>query len=345
MRARHFDYFLQMARQGEPKLFAPESSIDQAEAEIDNLRAALAWALEAERDSHSAEERTGRALDLFAHVWPLWLNRGYWLEGHEWLSQLLSVHTAPTLARARALLIAGDFASYRGDHAQQTAWIQEALALAQQLGDKKRIAWGLMEMGMLERNRNSPEALEFLMESLEMFRGLKENLWICRTSYLLAQTHMAHGNLEAARPLWQNGLDLCRAENDKFHIAWGLEGLGDLQRLQGDFAQARELLTESLKLKVEVMDKAGLLYSLEAFAQLATSQNQFRRAAILGGASEQQRRKLNLRADPAREALIASRIATVSSQLGEEAFQAAWAEGRNLKMQQAIDYALNPAED
>jgi hypothetical protein len=31
--------------------------------------------------------------------------------------------------------------------------------------------------------------------------------------------------------------------------------------------------------------------------------------------------------------------------LGEEAFQAAWAEGRNLKMQQAIDYALNPAED
>jgi tetratricopeptide (TPR) repeat protein len=340
LRARHFDYFLHMAQQGEPRLFTPQSSIDWAEAEIDNLRAALAWALEAEIDRDSAEQRTGRALELFAHVWPLWLNRGYSIEGNEWLNQLLSVHTAPTRARARALLIAGDFAGYRGDYSRQSTLIQQALALAQKLGDKKRIAWALMEMGLVERNRNSPEAFEFLMESLAMFQELNENLWVCRISFQLAETYMTNGNPEAAKPFWKQGLELCRREDDKFHIAWGLEGLGNVERSEGRFEQAREFYRESLKLKAVVMDKAGIFYSLAAFAQLAAAQRQFKRAASLWGSAEKLGQSLNLLMVPSREGLYTSSISETRAQLGEEVFTVAWTDGRRMKMQQAIEYAL-----
>jgi predicted ATPase/transcriptional regulator with XRE-family HTH domain len=345
LRARHFDYFLQMAQQGEPRLFAPESSIDWAEREIDNIRAALVWALEATTDRNSPKERTERALELFAHVWPLWLNRGYWLEGNEWLNQLLSVHTAPTPARARALLIAGDFARYRGDHTGAAVTYREALHLARELGDKKRIAWALMEMGETERDLHRyPEAISFLIESVGLFQELNDNLWVCRTSFELAETYMANGNMEAAQTSWEEGLKLRRPENDKFHIAWGLEGLGHLERLKGHFEQAKELYTESLKLKVEVMDKVGILYSFEAFAQLATSQNQFRRAAVLWGAAEGQRKNLHLIVDPLQQASSASPIVTTRSQLSEDVFTAAWAEGRKMKMQEAINYALSLPE-
>jgi tetratricopeptide (TPR) repeat protein len=252
------------------------------------------------------------------------------------------VHTAPTLARARALLLAGDFASYRGDSSQQTSLIQQALALAQKLGDKKRIAWALMEMGMIERNRNSPEAFEFLTESLALFQELNENLWVCRVSYLLAETYLTNGNAEAAKPLWKQGLDLCRMEDDKFHIAWGLEGVGNVERLEGHYEQAKELYTESLKLKVDVMDKVGIIYSLEAFAQLALSQKQFRRAVVLWGAAEQQRKKLHMLVDPLRKASLAISIATARSQLGENVLTTAWDEGQRMKMQEAIEYALSP---
>jgi predicted ATPase/transcriptional regulator with XRE-family HTH domain len=341
LRARHFDYFLQKAQQGEPRLFAPESFIDWAEAEIDNLRAALTWALEAEPDRDPAKERAGRALELMGHVWPLWLNRGYSIEGNEWLNQLLAVHTAPTLARARALLLAGDFAGYRGEYSQQTALTQEALALSQKLGDKKRIAWAWMEMGMLERNRHSPEAYEFLLESLAMFQELKETLWVCRVSFLLAESYITNGNLEAAKPLWKQGLDLCREENDKFHIAWGLEGLGNVERLEGNLVQAREFYREALSLKVVVKDKAGIFYSLSAFAQLAAAQKQFKRAAILWSAAEKLGQSLNLLLIPSKEGLYTSLISETNAQLGEELLAAAWAEGRTMKMQEAIDYALS----
>jgi non-specific serine/threonine protein kinase len=341
MRARHFDYFFRMAGQAEPQLFHAESSIDWAEAELDNLRTALTWALE--RDPHGAfsEERAGRALDLMLHVWPLWLNRGYSIEGNEWLNQLLSVHTARTPARARGLLLAGDFAGFRGDTLGKMRLIQEALALAKELGDKKRIAWALMEMGQVERDRHSPEAIDFLSDSLVMFQGLDEALWVCRTSFLLAEALTESGDLQAARRFWRQGLDLCRAENDQWQMGWGLHGLGDLERLEGHLDQALQLYKESLQCKVSVRDKLGITYSLASFAQLAATQGQFRRAAMLWGAAERLGETLNLFLFTARDELHTSRIPDTRTRLGEEAFHSAWTEGRALKMQQAIDYALN----
>lgn len=113
-----------------------------------------------------------------------------------------------------------------------------------------------------------------------------------------------------------------------------------MERLEGHFEQARKLFAESLGLKVIVMDRAGILYSLEAFAQLAADQNQFRRAVMLWAAADHLRQSSNLAARSVREDLYGSPIPTARTQLGEESFHAAWADGWAMKMQQAIDYAL-----
>lgn len=341
LRAHHFDYFHGMAEQGEPMLFAPKSSLDWAESEIVNLRAAFSWSLERDSSDASSQERAGRGLALLLHVWPLWLQRGYSIEGNEWMNQFLSVHTATTLARARALLLAGDFARYRGDLVEQARLIQESLVLARELGDKKRIAWSLMEMGLVEREfLRYDEGKRYLTESLEMFQELKENLWVCRTCYLLAETNVADGDLEVAKALWNRGLKLCRQENDKWQIAWGLEGLGHVERLEGRLERASEYYLESLNLKVSVMDRAGITYSLESFAQLAAAYEQFERAAILWGAADQLRQSLTMLRPPSKERLYTSSVPLARRELGDEAFEAAWTEGKKMTLQEAIDYAL-----
>jgi predicted ATPase len=345
VRTHHFNYFFTKVQQGEQDLFAAESSLDWAEMEIDNLRTALGWALERDPDGASSQERTGRALEMMLHVWPLWLARGYSMEGNEWLHQLLTVHTAPTPARARALLVMGDLAGYRHDYMSQAQFVEEALRLSRKLGNRKLIASSLMEMGLVVRDHHYLEAVQFLMESLAMFQELKEDLWICRTSFLLAQTHAAHGNLEAAKPLWEQGLILCRAGNDKWQIGWGLEGVGDVERSEGHFEQARELYSESLQLRVEVMDKTGIAYIFEAFAQLAAAQGQFKRAVVLCSAAEGLLQNLNLLLDPPRQELHTSLIATAHTQMGEEVFNAAWSKGHTMKMQQSVDYALLPSDE
>ena len=341
LRTRHFDYFHQIAQQGEPRLFAPKSSIDWAEAELDNLRAALTWAIEKDVNGISSEERTGRALEMMFHVWPLWYNRGYLMEGNEWLNQLLSVHTTPTPARARALLIAGDLAGFRGDYDTRVACVQESLLIAQKLGDKKRIADGLMQMGLVERDYDRyAEAIRFFLESLKLFQALNENLWIYRASFLLAETYTINGNLGAAKVFWKQGLELCRIENDKFHIAWGLEGLGNVERLVGHFEEAMELQSESLQLKAPLMDKMGIMYSLASFAQLAATREQFERAATLWGAAEKLSESMHLLLFTSGEQVRTSSVAETRTRLREEDFTEAWNKGRSLTMQEAIAYAL-----
>lgn len=343
MRVRHFDYFFTTAQEGEESLFAAESSLDWAEMEIDNLRAALGWALESDSGGAPAQERTGQALEMMLHIWPLWLSRGYSKEGYEWLHQLLSVHTAPTPARARGLLTIADLAGYRRDYISQAQFVEEALTLSRKLGDRHLIASSLMEMGLTVRDHHYLEAIQFLTESLGMFQELNENLWVCRTIFLLAQTHSSNGNLGAAKPLWEQGLSLSREENDKWQIGWGLEGLGDVERLEGHLEQAREFYSESLKLRRKVMDKTGIAYALEAFAQLAAAQEEFERGIVLCSAAEQLLQTLNLMLDPARQELHTFLITTAHTQLGGEAFNAAWLTGQTMKLQQVIDYTLSPS--
>jgi predicted ATPase len=341
MRERHFDYFHALFKKEEANLFVNERSIDQAEREIDNLRATLAWTLEKDATGSLSEERAGRGLELIFHVWPLWLYRGYFSEGNEWIRQLLLVHDAPTPARARALTLAADFARYRGDYTVQLGLIEESLALSRRLGDRKQIAAALMEMGLLMRDLGHyTEAIGFLTDSLTLFQELKENLWDFRTSFWLAEAYMANGNLEAGRPLWKHGLELCQAENDQWHIAWGLEGLGIVARLDGRLEEARQLHTESLNLKVSVMDKAGIAYALEAFAQLASAGDQFPRSALLWGAAEGLRQSLNLFQLPSRDSLYKSLIPTVREKMGNESFEEAWTKGKSMSMDEAIEYAM-----
>ena len=340
LRARHFDYFFTMAEQAEPQLFHAESSVDWAETEISNLRAALAWALEKDGDGNASGQRVARALELMIHVWPLWLSRGYSIEGHDWLNQLLSMHTAATPGGVRALLLASDLAGFRGDSEKKASLIREALDLAHQTGDRRVIGMSLMEMGLVEREHHYPEAVRWLSQSLAAFRELEDSLWECRTSFLLAETYTMYGNLEAAKPLLRRALELCRAENDKWQIAWGLEVLGNVYRLEGNLEKARQLYAESLPLKASVMDKLGIAYSLAAFAQLAAAQKNFERAAILWAAAEHLGETLNLLLIPSRAPLYTSLISLTRAHLGEDALHAAWQQGRKMKMQDAINFAL-----
>ncbi len=62
--------------------------------------------------------------------------------------------------------------------------------------------------------------------------------------------------------------------------------------------------------------------------------------AVLLGAAEPLRQTLNLLLFPSNEKLYISLIPDARAQLGEEVFAAAWADGRKMKMQDAINFAL-----
>ncbi len=69
------------------------------------------------------------------------------------------------------------------------------------------------------------------------------------------------------------------------------------------------------------------------------------RGARLLGASEAMREAIGSMLEPEDRIEYDRDVAIVRSQLDEEAFAKAWAEGRRMSMEQAVAYALEEADD
>ena len=128
LRERHAAYFLALAEEAAAQLRGPTrlAWLQRLEAEHDNLRAALHWAVD--QGAIETELRLVAALARF------WNDRGYWSEARRWLEGALA-HSAGRLdpARVRVLIAAGDRADAQGAVAQAIARYEESLTLAHTL--------------------------------------------------------------------------------------------------------------------------------------------------------------------------------------------------------------------
>ena len=130
-----------------------------------------------------------------------------------------------------------------------------------------------------------------------------------------------------------------REMGDLRGIANTLGSLGNAARSQGDDGRARALYEESLAILRELGDRRGIAESLEMFAALAVAQ-QPERAARLFGAAEALREAIRAPRPVIDRADYERQVAATCAALGEEAFGAAWAEGRALSLEEAIQNAL-----
>jgi hypothetical protein len=143
------------------------------------------------------------------------------------------------------------------------------------------------------------------------------------------------------RALLEQSLAMYRALGDGHGAAGSLNGLAMVAMRQGDGTVARALLEESLDIYRELADRWGVAISLEGFARLATAGDQPARGAALWAAADALRQALGTPRPPRDQADSVSSIGALRAALGEEAFAAAWAEGRTLPLEAAIQLALD----
>jgi len=339
MRARHFDYFFSMAQ--EARLFGNEKGrwLDRLEAEHDNLRfAALAWSLEAD----AVEEGAGLILPILDFYW----FRGFTTEAREWMNKFIEIESPASPLRALLLQKAGWLTRASGDFEKADVLLKRALEMALETGDKNRAAWALGDLGLSARDQgNREQAISYFSQALTFAQESGENRAIGVCLYNLAESYDQAGDLDTSRKLWEQGLSILRAEDDKTHIAWGLEGLAGTAYLAKDFAGALKFHLESLRFKVEVMDKLGIAYSFEGLAQVSAAEEEPERAAILWGAANRLRETLNVPLEASREDIYTSLTPITRAQIGDEVFDKAWKKGETMKLNEAIQCALNVSGD
>jgi DNA-binding CsgD family transcriptional regulator len=104
-------------------------------------------------------------------------------------------------------------------------------------------------------------------------------------------------------------------------------------------------LRECLGIGHTVGDKLTIAFALGGLAGVAALQGHLHRAAQLWGAAEALRDVLGIGLPPADEGQFERLQVGPRFQLGDEAWRAAWAEGRALSAEAALALALEPAPE
>ena len=275
-RARHREFFVQLAERAGTQLAGPEqgSWLQRLEIEHDNLRTVLEW---------TVTNDVNLAVRLAKAIWRFWELRGHWREGLGWLEQCLSGQVALTPdLRAAALDAAGNLATCRGDSARAKTLFEEQLALQQHLGDERGIARALHNLGSVAwRHGDYGQARASEEKGLSIRRKLGDKSAIATSLHALGTYAQEQNDLERAAALYQEALAIRRELGDTGSIATLLNNMGNMAQAQGDLEKVRALQEESLALRRKIGDKAGISQSLTNLAVLAEEQGDFRRAHAL----------------------------------------------------------------
>ena len=380
VQAAHRDYFLQVATEAEAALTGPGQGawLTRLEAEHDNLRAGLEFALQA-----TGADEAARAQRMTGCLWRFWQVHGHLSEGKTWLTRAINRPEGQgrTPERAAALRGAGVLTFFLGDYPAARTLFEENRAICEEMEDKPGIASALNSLGNVALYQGDhAESQRLLEESVKLRREIGDKRGAATTLVNLGNVALHQGDYDKARTFFEEGLILNREIGDRYVIAIALHSLGNAALYQGDYATARALCDEGLAIYRELGDERGaaitqislgmaaveeknyllarglfqdsliqsqrtgdqlcVAMSLEGMATLAARRGHGERAAHLGGAAEALRETLGAPMPAWEQRKYNEGFAAAKASLGEAAFAAAWAAGRIMDAEEAAQGAL-----
>jgi predicted ATPase/DNA-binding CsgD family transcriptional regulator len=278
IRHAHATYCLRLAEQAEPGLEGLQQAVwfDRLETEHDNLRAALLWSLEYEKEEMGL--RLAGALRWF------WMRRSYLSEGRMWLTSMLgrACGTEPTHLRAKALAGACGLVWLQGDYPAARALGEESVALCRALEDKRDLAFSLLWLSSTSGSQGDQKtAALFDEESVALFRQVEDRWGVAFALFGLGIATSSLHNYSLARSYYEEGLALSRALGDKWIEALILSGLGVAAFAQEDYSMARPLLEEGVSLLRAQRDKRHLALYLYYLGRVTRHERDYQQTAAL----------------------------------------------------------------
>jgi ATP/maltotriose-dependent transcriptional regulator MalT len=345
--------------------------LDRLDAEMGNLRAAIAFCL--------TQPDPEPGLRLAASLRVFWRARGHQAEGADALRTLLDMPAVQeaTLPRARALAVAANLLQQTGSYAIAGDYCQEGLAIARAAGDDYLVgellyvrAWVLLRQGQrsaalpliesglaLARRLGDPRLTANLLsaqahatyaagdhagaardaaEALPLFRQAGDRQHVGTMLGNLGNYELSAGDLDAARRHLAESLDIFRSLNHRDGIAYQTLNLGLAEYLSGSPGAAEALFAESLDLTRRMGMKALMAYALIGLAMAGYGGASPGWSGRLHGAADQALADLGRVLEPLEARLADLDRQRLRATMGDEAFEAEYAAGRALDLAQVL---------
>jgi predicted ATPase/DNA-binding CsgD family transcriptional regulator len=259
-RRRHQAFFVALAERSAREIHGPRQKawLDQLEAEHNNLRAALQYALDHDPVS---------ALRLAGALYRFWFSHGHLIEGVQWLrSALARSADHADGARATALAAAGGLLRELGEFDPAVRHLDEAISSYRALGDPAGLVFALFQLASVWMYQGeSARARPLLENGLGLARQIGD-----RTGEALHLGTLAF--MDADLPRCEQSLALRRELGEPRAIAMALGHLGNTALLAGDYARADAALREGLALARQIEDRWTIWFLLGIFGFVVLDQ-------------------------------------------------------------------------
>jgi tetratricopeptide (TPR) repeat protein len=379
-RRAHADHYAAVVSQAESQLIGPDqvACFRRLGAELDNLRAALAWA-----EEEHGEVEVG--LRIAAGLASFWETRRQGREGLRCLERLL---TRPGAVRPEVLAAAqeaagllsarlGEFDLSRLRHEQSlqlsrrrrdshgiaaalsglgllSFWqgalgeaerlLEEAISIRRAIGDRHGLAVSLNVLGaVVSELGDQRRAIRLYDESLSIYRWLGNRIGISRCLLNLGVSLRRIGDLSRSETSLEEAVTLARDLVAPELLGAALVNLGNVPRSRGDTEAARSLYEEGLRIFSQIGDQRWLAYTLECVAWLAHSDGRPSRAARLYGAATGLRQQFAMPGWPVASSEHVEAVTALRRELGEPRFAEDYEAGRGLSPVEAVAQAIEDA--
>jgi predicted ATPase len=346
-RRRHANYYAAFAERAHGQLRGPAhlTALDGLEAEHDNLRAALAWSLEARAPGPARDsERAAVGLRLVQALGPFWYQHGHATEGRQWLEravELASDDAGEPLARVAHWL--GVLLAQQSESGAALPFLQRSLAIWRDLGNEDQVARELNSLGIIHRYLGDLDTARSLLEDSVAMARKHGGSRLPTALTNLGQVESAAGNLSRATEVLREALALDRARGDTLGAAIDVQSLATASLRAGRVREARHLLSPILDYVASCGDTEFLATTMELYAAATADLGNGLPAARLAGAAEGIRERARMPIPDLDAALLEWFLAPARAVIARDAWDTELAAGRALAEEQAITLLVSPA--
>jgi tetratricopeptide (TPR) repeat protein len=253
-------------------------------------------------------------------------------------------HELPAGLRARAANVAAAMAYSQADYQACERHCRVSMEMSLRAGDTLLEGYSWIGLGLLELSRGNPaEAAPAMREAIPLLDRAGDQGMASMARVWLGTTLLIQADGDRAASMFEEGLTISRRTGDRLSANIALYNLAQVALSRGDYAGAASLFVEGITLSDQTRDVANLAYFSEGLAVAAGKRGEAQRSARLFGVAEGLLKEVGATVYnyylPDRTLYDHTRAA-VRSTLGEEPFETARNEGREMAFDDTVAFAL-----
>ncbi len=330
---RHFDWIRVLAESIGAWDARQVTLFDRMHQEQDNLWAALDFCSRPPAGAAAAAE-------LAQHLMPYWASRGPFGDVRRVLVSLAELAPDDSVTRGRLLWVAAVMAAIQNDYEACAALAEESLRIGTATRDVEVVSWALAVSSVpRRRDGDLAGARERAESALSLARLMRLGQAELLAHNTLCPALVAAGEIDRAIELGERALALSEACGESWCRGYQLDFLARAYWLRGDRRKAEVLAGEAAVHKHAIDDRNGLTMVLETLAWMSAEGGGHEQAAILLGCAQRVRDSNSLTLIELYRDQHERTVSIVTHGIGQKAFDAAFARGREMTIDEGVAFA------